>query len=221
MDRLQQIRLNKTQRRIMPGVSKLAALLKRLLREVNYTAWNWLCYCLDIIKSKAAAESCFYRRILQIPLFPLQQKPPIYIIRRKTWKRWMTNEMLDRFPQQPISKEKIWTLSKQRRFPLNAAAVKRRIVTVVTTHQNAGLCPKSRSFCCCESLKKRQSCALNGRLKKLIIKLQWWRKQSDSTEARRTRQNTAWSCGEEDECEIWGNILSVALSKLWRASARH
>lgn len=80
---------------------------------------------------------------------------------------------------------------------------------------------KSRSFCCCESLKKRQSCALNGRLKKLIIKLQWWRKQSDSTEARRTRQNTAWSCGEEDECEIWGNILSVALSKLWRASARH
>lgn len=133
----------------------------------------------------------------------------------------MTNEMLDRFPQKPISKEKIWTLSKQRRFPLNAAAVKRRIVTIVTTHQNAGLCPKSRSFCCCESLKKRQSCALNGRLKKLIIKLQWWRKQSDSTEARRTRQNTAWSCGEEDECEIWGNILSVALSKLWRASARH
>lgn len=81
----------------------------------------------------------------------------------------MTNEMLDRFPQQPISKEKIWILSKQRRFPLNAAAVKRRIVTIVTTHQNAGLCPKSRSFCCCESLKKRQSCALNGRLKKLII----------------------------------------------------
>ena len=72
---------------------------------------------------------------------------------------------------------------------------------------------------CCQ--KTRQSCALNGRLKKLIIKLQWWRKQSDSTEARRTRQNTAWSCGEEDECEIWGNILSVALSKLWRASARH
>ena len=67
MDRLQQIRLNKTQRRIMPGVSKLAALLKRLLREVNYTAWNWLCYCLDIVKSKAAADSCFYRRILQIP----------------------------------------------------------------------------------------------------------------------------------------------------------
>lgn len=29
----------------------------------------------------------------------------------------MTNEMLDRFPQQPISKEKIWILSKQRRFP--------------------------------------------------------------------------------------------------------
>mgnify|MGYP000006686172 CR=1 FL=1 len=37
----------------------------------------------------------------------------------------MTNEMLDRFPQQPISKEKIWILSKQRRFPLNAAAVKK------------------------------------------------------------------------------------------------
>ena len=30
--------LTKTQSRIMPGVSKLAALLKRLLREVNYTA---------------------------------------------------------------------------------------------------------------------------------------------------------------------------------------
>lgn len=30
--------LTKTQSRIMPGVSKLEALLKRLLREVNYTA---------------------------------------------------------------------------------------------------------------------------------------------------------------------------------------
>lgn len=33
-------------------------------------------------------------------------------------------------------------LSKQRRFPLNAAAVKRRIVTIVTTHQNADFVQK-------------------------------------------------------------------------------
>lgn len=148
--------LTKTQSRIMPGVSKLAALLNGFCEESQL-------YCLKLImllpRYSQIQSGC---RVLFLPKNPTN--PPVSASvevtnicnSQENLKAVNDERDVGQIPrQQPISKEKIWILSKQRRFPLNAAAVKRRIVTIVTTHQNAGLCPKSRSFCCCRKLKEK------------------------------------------------------------------